>query len=187
MISVKSSYRSGTELAAFPDSLIDFYRMYNLSLGYAGVKTLLNRPDLDHWILAIERQVSVEDMITYLNCNAYADMNRLSEMYSVIPAGNRRTLKRKTNGFAYLRPTYDSSLKNIKWVSAKYVCVGQRQVLFMQSPILLFDSSVSSFFIDSWFSAFVSLLSNGVLDVIVSYAHFCLGAFKINPFELESC
>jgi len=134
MISIRSSYRSGTELAAFSDVLIDFYRLHNLCLGPSGVKTLPNRPDLDHWILAIETQVSAGDMLTYFNFNAYADMNRLFEMYTVIPAGNRRTLKRKMNGFTYFRPTYDSSLNTIKWVSAKYAYVEQGQVLFMQSP-----------------------------------------------------
>jgi len=186
MISVGSSYRSGTELAAFPDVLIDFYRMHHLSLGPSGVKILSNRPDLDHWLLVVEKQASIEDIITYFDRPAYGDMNELFELYTAIPAGNRRTLKRKMNGFTYFRPTYDSSLNTIKWVSAKYVYAGQGQVLFMQSPILLFDNSVSSWFMDSWFSAFVSLLSTGFLNATVLYTHFCLGTFKLDPCDLAN-
>jgi hypothetical protein len=77
-------------------------------------------------------------------------------------------------------------LRTLKWVSAKHVYAGPGQVLFMQSPILLFDNSVSYCFMDSWFSAFVSLLSIGVLDVVVNHTHFCLGTFKLNPCDLAN-
>jgi hypothetical protein len=187
MISIKSSYRSDTELAAFPDALINFYRLHNLSLGPAGIKILSNRPDLDHCVLAVEKQVPTEDMLTYyFDRFAYGDMNELFEMYTVIPAGNRRTLKRKMNGSTYFRYNYGHSLHNLKWVLAKYVFAVPGKVLFMQSPILLFDSSVSSYFIDCWFSAFASLLSTGNLECVVNHTHFCLGTFKLSPSELES-
>jgi hypothetical protein len=107
-------------------------------------------------------------------------------MYTIIPAGNRRSLRRRMYGPEYFRPYNGASLydPNLKWVSAKYTYVEPKKVSRMQSPILLFDRSVSIFFANSWFSAFVSLLSTGVLELVVSHTHFCLGTVKANPSEV---
>ena len=186
MISVKSSYRCGIEFAAFPDIIIDFYRMHDLHSGSSGIRMLLNRPDLDHWLLVVEKQVVLQEMIRWFDCNAYADMKPLFLIYTIIPAADRRALKRKMSGSVYFRPYYSASLRDLKWLSAKYVCVGTDQILFIPSPILIFDSSISDSLIDNWFHAFVSLLLTGFLDCIVSYTQFCLGSFKINLLDLTS-
>jgi hypothetical protein len=186
MISVNSSYVCGVELASFPDIVIDLYRLHDLHSGSTGIKTLLNKPDLDYWILLVEKQVSLKKILDWFNRNSYADMNKLFMMYTIISAANRRTLKRKMCGLKYFRSRWSDSLYTLKWVSAKYAYVEPKKVLWMQSPILLFDRSVSRFFANSWFSAFVSLLSTGVLDFVIHYAHFCLGTFKANPSELLS-
>jgi hypothetical protein len=147
---------------------------------------LLNRPDLDHWLLVVEKQVILQDMIHWFSCNAYADMKSLFLIYTIIPAADRRALKRKMSGSVYFRPYYSASLRDLKWLSSKYVRVGTDQILFIPSPILLFDSSISDSLIDNWFHAFVSLLRVGFLDCIVSYTHFCLGSFKMNLLDLIS-
>jgi hypothetical protein len=160
--------------------------MHGLHSGSSGIRTRLNKPDLDYWLLVVEKQVSLKQMIDWFDCTAYADMKKVFNIYSIIPAADRRALKRKMNGAVYFRPYNDSSLSSLKWLSVKYAYVEPRKVLWMQSPILLFDNSVSSFFADSWFSAFVSLLSSGTLDVVAYHTHFCLGTFKLNPADLSS-
>jgi len=186
MISIKSSYRYNIDLASFPDILINFYRINNLSLGTVGIKILSNKPDVDYWLLFAGKEIPLEDMLDYFNYSAYMDMDRLFMMYTIIPVRDRRTLKRKMSGSVYYRSNYNDSLHSLKWVSAKYVCAGTNQILFIQSPILLFDNSFSPFFIDNWVSAFVSLLSVGALDVVVNYAYFCLGTFKLSPCDLAN-
>jgi len=186
MISVKSSYRCGIEFAAFPDTIIDFYRMHDLYSGSSGIRMLLNKPDLDHWLLVAEKQFVLQEMVRWFSCNAYSDMKSLFLIYTIITVADRRSLRRKMGGSVYFRPYYDASLRNLKWLSAKYVCVGTDQILFMSSPILLFDSSISDSLIDNWFHAFVSLLLTGFLDCIVSYTNFCLGSFKIDLVDLSS-
>jgi len=185
MISVNSSYRSDITLAAFPDVLVDFYRMYSSHSGSPESKVLLNRPDLDYWLLVVEEQVSLKEMADLFNCNAFVDMNRLFAMYTIISAANRRVLKRKMRGFNYFRSRWDDSLSILKWVSAKYVCSEPGKILFMQSPILLFDRSFSVFLSRDWFSAFTSLLSTGALEIMAYHTHFCLGAFKLSFSDLE--
>jgi hypothetical protein len=186
MISITLNYWRDLELAAFPNVLVSLIRMDDLRSGTEEIKTLLNRPGLDHWILSVEKGVSLKDILDHFTCGAYADMSKLFEIYTFIPVGNRRSLKRKMSRPRYFRSIYSDSLHNLKWVSAKYVYAGVGQVLFMQSPILIFGNSVSSFFADSWFSAFVSLLRTGVLELVVHHAHFCLGTFKISPSDLSS-
>jgi hypothetical protein len=186
MISVGSTHSCGIELEAFPDAIIGLYRMRDLPSEYSEIDTLINRPDLDHWISVVEKQVPLEDIIGWFSFNAYENMRQLLMMYSIIPVANRRSLKRKMCGPEYFRPWGKDSLRNLKWVSAKYAYVEPRKVLWMQSPVLLFDDSVSSFFADSWFSAFVSLLSSGTLDVVAYHTHFCLGTLKLNPADLSS-
>jgi len=186
MVSIKSIYSYSIELAAFPDVLISFYRINNLSLGMAEIKILSNKPDIDHWLLVTGKEIPLEDMLHYFNNNAYMDMDQLFMMYTIIPARDRRILKRTMSGSVYYRSNYNNSLHYLKWVSAKYVFAGIDQILFIQSPILLFDSSVSSFFMNSWFSAFLSLLRTGVLNVVVNYTHFCLGTFNLNLCDLAN-
>jgi len=186
MISVGSTRSCGIELEAFPDAVIGLYRMRDLPSGYSEIDTLLNKPDLDHWISVVEKQVSLEDIVGWFSFNAYENMKQMFMMYSIIPAANRRSLKRKMCGLEYFRPWGKDSLHDLRWVSAKYAYVEPKRVLWMQSPVLLFDRSVSSFFADSWFSAFVSLLSSGALEVVVYHTHFCLGAFKLDPTCLSS-
>jgi hypothetical protein len=186
MISITLDYWDTLELAAFPNVLIRLSGINDSCSRLKEIKRLLNQPGLDHWILVAVKEFPLEDLADHFTCGAYADMSKLFGFYTFIPAGNRRTLKRKMPGPRYFRSHYSDSLNNLKWVSAKYVYARPGQVLFMQSPILIFSDSVSSFFANSWFSAFVSLLSTGVLDFVVHYAHFCLGTFKLSPSELAS-
>ena len=182
MISIKSRrFSVYTELAAFPDVLIDLHSMDELGLRSEGIKRLINKPDLDHSILVANRKHSLKDMANYFCFNAYTDMYRLFMMYTVIPVGSLQVMESR-----YYRSSYDDSLRTLRWVSAEHVCTEDGKVLFMQSPILLFDSSVSGSSPNDWFSAFVSLLDTGLIECIVIRARFCLGNFKIDPLGLLS-
>ena len=186
MISIKFRSPSlNVQLISFPNILVNLRIMDNLFLSPAGIRMLLNKPSLDHSI-SVAKKCDLNYMIDRFRFNAYKDMYSLFILYTVIPAGNRRTLRRRiSRSVCYIR-SYDDFLNNLKWVSAKYVCNEDGQVLFMQSPILLFNSYISHSFIDinKWFSAFVSLLSTGVLEFAVSYFLFSLGSFKLNPSDL---
>jgi len=184
-IKIRLPSLSEQQLVSFPDILVNFHLMDNLFLSPAGIRMLSNKPSLNHPVL-VAKKCNLSCMIDRFSFNAYRDIYSLFMLYTVIPAGSRSVLRRKIGvSGCYIRD-YNESLNNLKWVSAKYVRNEYGQVLFMQSPILLFNSYISNYYVDvrEWFSAFVSLLSTGFLEFVVNYFCFCLGSFKLNPSDL---
>ncbi len=187
MISVIDHVRrypgSDVQFGAFPDALIVLYPMHEVLLG---ISFLGNRPSIDHWLTVAKSGLSSEYVLGDLIHNARRSADDLIQMYTVIPARSRSHLRFRLLGSWVYRNPLEDSLYDLKWVSAKYTRGDRSQVLSIQSPILLFDSSFSKSFAIDWCSAFVSFLGYGFLDCVVHYSCLCLGDFRVNLLELSS-
>ncbi len=188
MITFKNYFRlypaTEIELKVFPDTVINLYSTSRLPSDFI-FRFLRIWQSVNHWLVIARRGVSLENAdLEGSDSKARDDMNLLFSLYSVVPARDRRSLRRFIYGSRVYRDSPKDSLRSLEWVSARYVHDGRGQLLFLQSPILLFDSSFSEFLMDSWCHAFVSLVRDGFLECVVHHACFCLGAFQFNPFDL---
>jgi hypothetical protein len=185
MISIGNDRGCTAKFGSFPDILVSLHGLHRLGFHSLGIKRLINKPSLYHWILIAKRDFTLEEIRYCFKSSAYQSMYNLMAIYTLIPAGNRQELKSKVGNLTYYRSVCDGTLRGLSWVSAVYFYVDSGIVSSMQSPILLFSSRVTPFLINYWSSAFVSLLRRGFLELDVSYFRFRLGTFRINPVDLE--
>jgi len=175
MISVKSSYYSKNKWLAFPGFLVSFARL-NVPIDF-----LVNRPDLEHCFSVIETNFPNENLYSRSEINYPILSDIQFERYTIISARTQGRLNRKLSWLGlYGRSSYLDRLNNLKWVSAGYHWESyiNKTVKFMDSPILIFDSSSVNNLIWDWCSAFISFLSSGSLSTLVSYRSFSLGKIE---------
>ena len=172
MISVKSSFYSGDKWLAFPGFLCSLFTL----IGQPPIPLLINKPGLEHWFLVVENN-SVNEVFSYYGREKYPLLSKIQfRRYTVFSANTQGKLKRKLNfRGVYLRSSDYDGLDKLRWVSAKFRWSIGGFIKFMESPILLFDSSCVDNLIQDWCSSFISFLSFGYVSINVSYSSFYLG------------
>jgi hypothetical protein len=172
MISVRSSFYNQDKWLAFPGFLVSLVGLSN----QFSIKFFVNRPGLEHWFLVIKTNSPNENLFRY-GQRKFASLSGIHfGRYTIISARTQGKLNRKLNPRGvYERSSYLNNLNNLKWVSVNYCWTSNEIIKFMESPILLFDSSRLSNLALDWCSAFISFLSFGFLNINVSYGSFSLG------------
>jgi len=173
MISIKSSFYSKDKWLAFPGFLVSFNRL-SLPMNFF----LSNRPGLEHCFSVVETSFSIENLSFRFDLSYPLLSDIQFERYTIISARTQGKLNKKLSWLGlYNRSSYVDSLDNLKWISADYhwASSSDKFVKFIDSPILLFDSSRVRNLIWDWCSAFISFLSFGCLNIVVSHGSFHLG------------
>ncbi len=170
---------------AFPNSFI-----YGQGL-FGPFRLHINRPGIRHWLASVDSTYLIEG----LSRRAWLGYRSLSlrdfERYKVIPARTQGDLNKKLYGLpgrrVYHRSEHGDRLSDLRWVSASF-CWGEGidYVASMSSPILLFDRSRLSGVAHNWCSAFLSLISSGVVEVSVYYGFFHVGKVSLGFSDLAS-
>jgi hypothetical protein len=176
MISVKSSFYSKDKWLAFPGFLVSLARLVTY---VHPIDFFVNRPDLEYCFAAVETNSPNKNLFS----RSGMSYPKLSDIqlgrYTIISARTQGKLKRKLSyRGVYSRSSYLDSLNNLRWISAKHHWTIFRTIEFMESPILIFDSSNVNGLTWDWCSAFISFLSSGYLNVRVSYRSFSLGKIE---------
>ena len=181
MISIKSSFYSKNKWLAFPGFLVSFARL-TIPIDFS-----INRPDLEHCFAVIETSSPGEN----LSFRSELSYPLLSDIqfgrYTIISARTQGKLNRKLSWLGvYNRSTYLDSLDNLKWITAEYHWANRsnKTINFIDSPILLFDSSSVNNLIWDWCSAFISFLNYGCLNILVFHRSFSLGQIEFRFRDL---
>jgi len=178
MISIKSSSYSKSKWLAFPGFLISFKELntYGIPIDF-----LSNRPGLEYCSALLETNFPNENLSRSYEIDYPILSDIQFERYTIIAARTQGKLNRKLSWLGrYIRSSYTDSLSNLKWISAEYHWSNRSDKIieFIDSPILLFDSSTVNNLIWDWCSAFISFLNFGCLNILVSYRSFSLGQIQ---------
>jgi len=176
MISVKSSFYGPDKWLAFPGFLCSLFMI----MDRPPICLLINKPGLEYCISVVETN-SLNENLSYYGKAKYPLLSKIQfRRYTFFSAGTQGKLNRKLSfRGVYRRSIRNDGLDKLRWVSAKFRWSSGGFIKFMESPILLFDSSCVDTLVQDWCSAFTSFLMFGFLDINISYNSFYLGRTRL--------
>jgi len=175
MISIIPEFKSGLVDVAFPNSKVTVQEA--LEFRYNEYMILPeNKPSLYHWVLVL---------ISDLNTNEFARLTELNyrfasylrfRIYTIIPARDQKSLAKRVKWVGrYYRNYGTDNLFNLRWTSSKIRANDFGEIVSLTSPILLFGRYRNYDILYVWSSGFLSSLTDGCLEVRLSFHCFSLG------------
>jgi hypothetical protein len=188
MISVNSRAFDEDDWIAFPGlsvSLFGINKPNRSSVGFLGnpIEFRADRVGIDNYFAVVKDGFNEENLLR----NRGLRHNLLSffclRRYSFLPYRTQRELSKRLPYLGVgvqVRFVRSRVLGDLSWVSAKYRWRWSSPAVidFMESPVLIFDSSRLSDLADIWCSAFASFLRLGFLRAESLYKVFYLGSSK---------
>jgi len=176
MISIMPESESRLLDVSFPNSKLVVRNIFNFQANKY-ISFLIDKPDLYHWVLVSISNAEVGE-IAKLTEQTY-DFAAYSKfgIYTIITARDIEALSKKSNFYSvYARSSYRDRLLNLRWTSSKIRTNSFREIVSLTSPIQLLGSYRGCHVLYVWASGFRSIMSNGYLEVRLSFHCFSLGS-----------